>query len=140
VIRRVSGTDVTVKSLHLASTFTDRSKQATTYIKRRILLAGDSAHIHSPLGAQGLNTGLGDEMNLGWKLAAVVHESEPSTLLETYMQERHPIAAGVLKRTRAQVTTLKPTLFGQAAGKVTRDLMEKTHGANYFIDRIWGLS
>ena len=74
VLRRVSGTDVTVNALSIASTWTDRSKQTTTYRRGRVLLAGDAAHIHSPLGGQGLNLGLGDAMNLGWKLAATIRE------------------------------------------------------------------
>jgi 2-polyprenyl-6-methoxyphenol hydroxylase-like FAD-dependent oxidoreductase len=68
VLRRVSCTDVTLKALKVASTWTDRAQQATTYRKGRVLLAGDAAHIHSPLGGQSLNLGLGDAMNLGWKL------------------------------------------------------------------------
>ena len=72
VLRRVSGTDVTLSDVNLASSFTDRAMQTTTYRQGRVLLAGDAAHIHSPLGGQGLNTGLGDAMNLGWKLAATV--------------------------------------------------------------------
>ena len=72
VLRRVSNTDVTISALHIATTWTDRARQATTYRNGRVLLAGDAAHIHSPLGGQGLNLGLGDAMNLGWKLAATI--------------------------------------------------------------------
>ncbi|MHC5832119.1 MAG: FAD-dependent monooxygenase, partial [Nostoc sp.] len=74
LIRRISNTDVTISALHIATTWTDRARQVTTYRNGRILLAGDAAHIHSPLGGQGLNLGLGDAMNLGWKLAATVRE------------------------------------------------------------------
>ncbi len=70
VLRRVSGTDVTISALRIATTWTDRARQATAYRNGRVLLAGDAAHIHSPLGGQGLNLGLGDAMNLGWKLAS----------------------------------------------------------------------
>src|SRR6201999_3881499 len=77
VLRRVSNTDVTLSALHIATTWTDRARQATTYRSGRILLAGDAAHIHSPLGGQGLNLGLGDAMNLGWKLAATIREKAP---------------------------------------------------------------
>lgn len=72
VLRRISGTDVTLSALHVATTWTDRARQATSYRNGRVLLAGDAAHIHSPLGGQGLNLGLGDAMNLGWKLAATI--------------------------------------------------------------------
>ena len=140
VLRRVSGTDVTVKELHLASSFTDRSKQVLQYRKGRILLAGDSAHIHSPLGAQGLNTGIGDAINLGWKLASTVKGFAPPGLLDTYDQERHPVAARVLEWTRAQVATIRPNLYGQAVANIMRDLINTREGTSYFVDRIWGLS
>jgi hypothetical protein len=139
--------DVKITKIHLASSFTDRSKQATRYRNGRVLLAGDAAHIHSPLGAQGLNLGLGDAMNLGWKLAATVRqESGPDgsptdlTLLDTYESERYPIAAWVLEWTRAQVLTLQPDLFGAAIQTLIRDLIDTTDGTNLFIDRVWGLS
>ncbi len=103
VLRRVSCTDVTLKALNVASTWTDRSKQATTYRKGRVLLAGDAAHIHSPLGGQGLNLGLGDAMNLGWKLAATIRGDAPDGLLDSYTTERHPVGARILDWTRAQV-------------------------------------
>jgi 2-polyprenyl-6-methoxyphenol hydroxylase-like FAD-dependent oxidoreductase len=146
VLNRVSGiADVKITRTHLASSFTDRSKQATAYRKGRILLAGDAAHIHSPLGAQGLNTGLGDAMNLGWKLAATVRQESGGkaidlTLLDTYESERHPIGAWVLEWTRAQISTLLPDLFGAAVQKLMRDLIDTADGTNLFIDRFWGLS
>lgn len=148
VLSRVTGvTDVKITTIHLAGSFTDRSKQATSYRKGRILLAGDAAHIHSPLGAQGLNVGLGDAMNLGWKLAATVRQESGSdgapadlTLLDTYGSERHPIAAWVLEWTRAQVSTLQPDLYGAAIQALLRDLIDTTDGTNLFIDRVWGLS
>src|SRR5271168_2975175 len=80
VLRRVSGTDVTLTEMYVASTYTDRARQATTYRKGRVLLAGDAAHVHSPLGGQGLNTGIGDAMNLGWKLDAVIKGQAPAHL------------------------------------------------------------
>ncbi len=140
VLRRVSGTDVSVEALHFASTFTDRARQATTYRKNRVLLAGDSAHIHSPLGAQGLNAGLGDAMNLGWKLAATVKETAPEGLLDTYTEERHPVGAWVLEWTRAQVAILKPNPFAAASFKIMKELIDTTDGTNYFIDKVWGLT
>jgi 2-polyprenyl-6-methoxyphenol hydroxylase-like FAD-dependent oxidoreductase len=84
VLRRVSGAGVTVTALRLATTWTDRAYQATAYRKGRVLLAGDSAHIHSPLGGQGLNLGLGDAMNLGWKLAATIRGDAPAGLIDSY--------------------------------------------------------
>ncbi|KAE8363153.1 FAD binding domain-containing protein [Aspergillus caelatus] len=140
VLRRVSGTNIVVEALHLASSFTDRSKQATKYRKGRIVLAGDSAHIHSPLGAQGLSTGIGDAMNLGWKLAATIKGVASPGLLDTYHQERHPEAARVLGWTRAQVATLRPDPYGQAIANLMRDMVNTQEGATYFADRIWGLS
>lgn len=140
VLRRVSGTDVTLKALTVASTWTDRSQQATTYRKGRVLLAGDAAHIHSPLGGQGLNLGLGDAMNLGWKLAATVRGDAPDGLLDSYTTERHPVGARVLDWTRAQVALLKPNPQSRALEAVVRDLIETRDGATYFAERVWGLS
>ena len=90
VLRHVSGTDVAVTALQLATTWTDRAYHAMAYRNRRVLLAGDAAHIHAPLGGQGLNLGLGDAMNLGWKLASVIRGDAPDTLLDSYTAERHP--------------------------------------------------
>ena len=138
VLRRVSCTDVTVTALHLASTWTDRSKQATTYRQGRVLLAGDAAHIHSPLGGQGVNLGLGDAMNLGWKLAATIRGDAPDGLLDSYTKERHPIGARVLDWTRAQVALMRPSSHALAA--VVRDLIATRDGATYFAERVWGVS
>ena len=138
VLRRVSGTSVTLKALHLVSTWTDRSKQATTYRKGRVLLAGDAAHIHSPLGGQGLNLGLGDAMNLGWKLVATLRGDAPEGLLDSYTAERHPIGARVLEWTRAQVALMRPSSSALAA--VVRDLVATRDGATYFAERVWGVS
>ena len=138
VLRRLSGEDVTVTALKLASTWTDRSMQATTYRKGRILLAGDAAHIHSPLGGQGLNLGLGDAMNLGWKLAATIRGDAPEGLLDTYTTERHPIGARVLDWTRAQVALMRPE--ARALQAVFRDLLATRDGATYIAERVWGVS
>ena len=140
VLRRVSGTDVTVKALSIASTWTDRSKQATTYRKGRVLLAGDAAHVHSPLGGQGLNLGLGDAMNLGWKLAATIRGDAPDGLLDSYTTERHPIGARILDWTRAQVAVMKPNQQSRALQAIVRDLMGTRDGATYFAERVWGVS
>ncbi|MGA7989093.1 MAG: FAD-dependent monooxygenase [Candidatus Dormiibacterota bacterium] len=97
------GTDYGVHSLSSASRFTDNTRQAVSYRKGRILLAGDAAHVHPPLGGQGLNTGVQDAVNLGWKLAQVVKGISPDGLLETYHAERHPVGARVLRNTMAQI-------------------------------------
>ncbi|WP_030796925.1 FAD-dependent monooxygenase [Streptomyces sp. NRRL S-337] len=138
VLRRVSGTEVTLSEVHLASSFTDRAMQTTTYRRGRVLLAGDAAHIHSPLGGQGLNTGIGDAMNLGWKLAATVHGYAPDGLLDTYTRERHPIGAGVLDWSRAQVAAMRPDPHGRAVQGVVRDLIGTRDGTTYMFERISG--
>lgn len=140
VLRHVSCTDVTVTALNLASTWTDRSKQATTYRQGRVLLAGDAAHIHSPLGGQGLNLGLGDAMNLGWKLAATVRGDAPDGLLDSYTSERHPIGARILNWTRAQVAIMRPDPHARAVAAIVRDLIDTRDGATYFAERVWGVS
>ena len=99
----VYGTDYGIHSPTFISRFTDMTRQAATYRKGRVLLAGDAAHVHSPVGGQGLNTGVQDAVNLGWKLAQVVKRISPESLLDTYHAERHPIGARVLKNTMAQV-------------------------------------
>jgi 2-polyprenyl-6-methoxyphenol hydroxylase-like FAD-dependent oxidoreductase len=99
----VYGTDYGVHSPTSISRFTDMTRQAATYRKGRVLLAGDAAHVHAPDGGQGLNTGVQDAVNLGWKLAQVVKGTSPESLLDTYHAERHPVAARVLRSTMAQV-------------------------------------
>ena len=140
VLRRVSGTDVTLTGLRLAATWTDRACQAPHYRQGRVLLAGDAAHIHSPLGGQGLNLGLGDAMNLGWKLAATVRGEAPADLLDSYALERHPVGASVLDWSRAQVALMRPTPSTRALEAVIRDLVETRDGATYFAERVWGVS
>ncbi len=140
VLRHVSGTDVTLKAVHVASSYTDRARQATTYRKGRVLLAGDAAHIHSPLGGQGLNTGLSDAMNLGWKLAATVEGWAAGDLLDTYTDERHPAGAWALDWTRAQVAIMRPDPHAHAIANVIRDLIDTREGTSYFVQRISGMS
>jgi hypothetical protein len=84
------------------------TRQAASYRDRRVLLAGDAAHVHFPVGGQGLNIGVQDAVNLGWKLAQVVKETSPESLLDTYHAERHPVAARVLRNTMAQTALLSP--------------------------------
>ncbi|MFW2850755.1 FAD-dependent monooxygenase [Sphingomonas sp. TX0543] len=138
VLRRVSGTGVTVTDLHVAATWTDRAFQASTYRKGRILLAGDAAHIHSPLGGQGLNLGLGDAMNLGWKLAAAIRGDAPDGLLDSYEEERRPVGAQVLDWSRAQVAIMRPTPSSRALEAIIRDLIDTRDGATYFAERVSG--
>ncbi len=140
VLRRVSGVDVTLTALKLATTWTDRAYQATDYRKGRVLLAGDAAHIHSPLGGQGLNLGLGDAMNLGWKLASTIHGDAPADLLDTYFSERHPVGAQVLDWSRAQVALMRPSRSSRALEAIIRDLIDTRDGATYFAERVWGVS
>ena len=105
---RVAGTDFGMHSPRWLSRFADASRQATRYRSGRLLLAGDAAHIHPPLGGQGMNLGIQDAMNLGWKLAAVLTGQAADRLLDTYHDERHPVAARVLENTRAQTSLLEP--------------------------------
>ncbi len=99
----VDGTDYGVHSPNWISRFTDMTRQAATYRKGRVLLAGDAAHVHPPQGGQGLNTGVQDAVNLGWKLAQVVKGISPDSLLDTYQSERHPVGARVLRNSMAQI-------------------------------------
>ena len=99
----VWGTDYGVHSPTWISRFTDMTRQAASYRKGRVLLAGDAAHVHDPVGGQGLNIGVQDAVNLGWKLAQVVSQTSPDSLLDTYQAERHPVAARVLRTNMAQV-------------------------------------
>ncbi|WP_083488739.1 FAD-dependent monooxygenase [Pedobacter borealis] len=140
VLRHVSNTDVTISTLHIASTWTDRARQATSYRNGRIFLAGDAAHIHAPLGGQGLNLGLGDAMNLGWKLAATIHGKAPEGLLDSYGTERHPIGAQVLNWSRAQAAIMKPEPDARALHTIVTDLINTVDGATYFAGRVWGVS
>ena len=104
----VYGTDYGIHSPTWISRFTDMTRQAASYRKGRVLLAGDAAHVHAPDGGQGLNTGVQDAVNLGWKLAQVVKGISPDSLLDTYHAERHPVAARVLRTTMASVALRRP--------------------------------
>ncbi|MGH2625565.1 MAG: FAD-dependent monooxygenase, partial [Anaerolineales bacterium] len=104
----VYGTDYGLRSANWISRFTDMTRQAVSYRRGRVLLAGDAAHVHPPQGGQGLNTGVQDAVNLGWKLAQVVNTTSPERLQDTYHAERHPVGAGVLHNTMAQVALSGP--------------------------------
>jgi len=92
------------------------------------------------LGGQGLNLGLGDAMNLGWKLAAVMRDDAPDALLDTYTGERHPVGAQILNWSRAQVALMRPTPSTRALEAIIRDLIDTGDGATYFAERVWGVS
>ncbi|MEU9410080.1 FAD-dependent monooxygenase [Streptomyces sp. NPDC048281] len=139
-LRRVSGVaEVTVHEVHSSTRFTDNARQASGYRKGRVLLAGDAAHVHSPFGGQGLNLGLGDAMNLGWKLAAVVRGTAPDALLDSYTAERHPIGAWVLDWTRAQIAVMRPDRHARALRRVVTDLALTTTGTTYLVKQISGV-
>jgi len=119
----VYGTDFGVHSPTWLSRFTDMTRQAATYRDRRVLLAGDAAHIHPPMGGQGLNIGVQDAVNLGWKLAQVVKRISPESLLDTYHAERHPVAARVLRNTMAQVALRRTDERTKALGETMTELL-----------------
>lgn len=105
------------------SRFTDMTRQAASYRNRRVLLAGDAAHVHPPVGGQGLNTGVQDAVNLGWKLAQVIKKTSPESLLDTYHAERHPVGARVLHNTMAQVALRRTDDRSKAVGDVMSELL-----------------
>jgi 2-polyprenyl-6-methoxyphenol hydroxylase-like FAD-dependent oxidoreductase len=120
----VWGTDFGLHDVTWSSRFTDATRQAAAYRERRVLLAGDAAHVHSPAGGQGLNMGVQDAVNLGWKLAQVVHGSAPETLLDTYQAERHPITARALKATMAMTALGRGDARTTAMHEITSDLLK----------------
>jgi hypothetical protein len=119
-----AGTDFGVHSPRWLSRFGDATRLADRYRAGRVLLAGDAAHIHPPIGGQGLNLGLQDAFNLGWKLAGQVVGWAPQTLLDSYQAERHPVAADVLDNTRAQTALLAPEPGARAARRLLTELMD----------------
>jgi hypothetical protein len=119
----VYGTDYGIHAPASISRFTDMTRQAAAYRDRRVLLAGDAAHVHYPTGGQGLQTGVQDAVNLGWKLAQVVKGVSPDSLLDTYHAERHPVAARVLHNTMAQTALLRPDERSKAAREAMAELL-----------------
>lgn len=117
------GTDYGVHSPIWISRFTDATRQAARYRDGRVLLAGDAAHVHAPDGGQGLNIGVQDAVNLGWKLAQVVKRTAPERLLDSYHAERHPVAARVLRNTMASVALRRPDDRTKAVGEVMAELL-----------------
>jgi anhydrotetracycline 6-monooxygenase / 5a,11a-dehydrotetracycline 5-monooxygenase len=139
-IRRVTGRDVTLSGTpSWMSRFGDATRHATEYRRGRVLLAGDAAHVHSPFGGQGLNLGIQDAVNLGWKLAAELAGWAPTGLLDTYRAERHPVAARVLHNTRAQVALMNPDPRITPLREVFTELMELDQTNRHLAEMITAL-
>ncbi len=135
----VYGTDYGIHSPTWISRFTDMTRQAAAYRDGRVLLAGDAAHVHSPVGGQGLNTGVQDAVNLGWKLAQVVHQTAPKSLLDTYQAERHPVAARVLRNTMAQTVLLRADDRIEALRDTVSELLSMDESRKRFAAMMSGL-
>ncbi|WP_435592097.1 rifampin monooxygenase [Nocardia sp. bgisy118] len=135
-LRAVAGTDFGVHSPRWLSRFGDATRQAERYRVGRVLLAGDAAHIHPPTGGQGLNLGIQDAFNLGWKLAAEVGGWAPEGLLDSYHAERHPVAADVLDNTRAMMQLMSLEPGPQAVRKLVAELMDFEEVNRYLIEKI----
>jgi 2-polyprenyl-6-methoxyphenol hydroxylase-like FAD-dependent oxidoreductase len=139
-LRAIAGTDFGVHSPRWLSRFGDATRLAERYRVGRVLLAGDAAHIHPPAGGQGLNLGVQDAFNLGWKLAAQIRGWAPETLLDTYQAERHPVAADVLDNTRAQMELLSTEPGPQAVRRLLTELMDFDEVNRYLIEKITAIS
>lgn len=135
-LRAIAGTDFGVHSPRWLSRFGDATRLVERYRIGRVLLAGDAAHIHPPAGGQGMNLGIQDAVNLGWKLAAQIHDWAPEALLDTYQTERHPVAANVLDNTRAQVALASTEPGAQALRRLLTDLMDFDEVNRYLIEKI----
>src|SRR5215212_2124370 len=135
----VYGTDYGIHSPTWISRFTDLARQAGSYRKGRVLLAGDAAHVHYPAGGQGLNIGVQDAVNLGWKLAQVVKKTSPESLLDTYHAERHPVAARVLQNTMGQVALLRTDDRTNALRDTVSELLSMDEPRKRFAAEMSGL-
>jgi 2-polyprenyl-6-methoxyphenol hydroxylase-like FAD-dependent oxidoreductase len=135
----VYGTDYGIHSPTWISRFTDMTRQAAAYREGRVLLAGDAAHVHAPDGGQGLNTGVQDAVNLGWKLAQVVNGTSPENLLDTYHAERHPVGARVLRNTMAHVALRRPDERTKALGETIAELLRSDEPRRRLAARMSGL-
>jgi 2-polyprenyl-6-methoxyphenol hydroxylase-like FAD-dependent oxidoreductase len=139
----VHGPDTVLGRLRWGTRFSDASRQLAEYRHGRVLFAGDAAHIHMPVGGQGLNLGLQDAMNLGWKLAAVVAGRSPDALLDTYHDERHPVAAHVLATVRAQGVIMSPPPDAddvRALREILTDMARLPDGNRYLAGLMSGLA
>ncbi|MFB6843769.1 rifampin monooxygenase [Streptomyces sp. NPDC056373] len=139
-LHKFAGTDLGVHSPRWLSRFGDATRQAERYRTGRVLLAGDAAHVHPPTGGQGLNLGLQDAFNLGWKLAAELRGRAPEGLLDTYHTERHPVAAAVLDNTRAQMHLLAPEPGPQAVRRLLAELMDFEEVNRLLIEKVTAIS
>jgi flavin-dependent dehydrogenase len=135
----VYGTDYGVHSPTWISRFTDMARQAASYRDRRVMLAGDAAHVHAPDGGQGLQTGVQDAVNLGWKLAQVVNQTSPENLLNTYHAERHPVAARVLRNTMASSALRRPDERTKAVRDTMSELLSMDEPRRRFAAMMSGL-
>ena len=135
----VYGTDYGIHSPTWISRFTDMTRQAASYRDRRVLLAGDAAHVHSPVGGQGLNIGVQDAVNLGWKLAQVVTRTAPESLLDSYHAERFPVAARVLRNTMAGVALMRPDERTKAVRDTVAELLDMDEPRRRFAAMMSGL-
>ncbi|MFC4308473.1 FAD-dependent monooxygenase [Steroidobacter flavus] len=135
----IYGTDYGIHSPTWISRFTDMTRQAATYRDRRVLLAGDAAHVHPPVGGQGLNIGVQDAVNLGWKLAQVIKQTSPEGLLDTYHAERHPVAARVLRNTMAQTSLRRQDERTKAVGYFVSEFLAMDEPRKRIVAEISGL-
>lgn len=138
-LKAIYGTDFGVHSPRWLSRFSDAARQAASYREGRVLLAGDAAHIHSPMGGQGLNLGIQDAVNLGWKLAQVVKEIAPEALLDSYQAERHPVAARVLRNTIAQGVLRQPGERMAVLGNFVSEMLATDEPRRQFAGMMSGL-
>ena len=135
----VYGTDYGLRSATYISRFTDMARQAASYREGRVLLAGDAAHVHSPEGGQGLNIGVQDAVNLGWKLAQVVHGTSPESLLDTYHAERHPVGARVLRNTMALTAVDRGDDRIEALREMMSELLQMDEPRKQYVAMMSGL-
>jgi 2-polyprenyl-6-methoxyphenol hydroxylase-like FAD-dependent oxidoreductase len=138
-LRSVAGTDFGVHSPRWLSRFGDATRQADRYRVDRVFLAGDAAHIHPPMGGQGLNLGIQDAFNLGWKLAAEINGWAPQGLLDSYHSERHPVGAAALVMVRATVELMSPAPGPQAVRQLIGELMDFEPVSRYLTEQVTGV-